>query len=359
MKNYPMKENTKTPSLSDGKKNQKKKPRKLAIILGGVLGALVLAGVGIGMYVYFNLSQMNANVTPTGSLAPETESIDPNLPNLSGDIGDPTANLAAFPAGVYHIMLYGLDTRSPGSYSERSDVNLLVTVDTRSKKVQLTSFMRDILVKLPDNTINRLNTAIVYNDPEKATQLIGGYFGIKLENYAVMNFWGVAKIINALGGVKVTVKDEELADLNSNLSELIAEGNMKVSLLQSAGYQNLNGLQAVAYMRIRHVGQADFQRTVRQRNVLNTLLKKMSNMSSEDVLKIVNILPQNMRTNLTPAQMIEFATAVYKCKGTEIDTQRIPVDNSYKVVNYNGLGGVLQIDFEKNAQALKEVLPLQ
>ena len=156
----------------------------------------------------------------------------------------------------------------------------------------MTSLVRDTYVEIGDRGFDKLNHAYAFGGPELAIQTINKNFDLNIEDYVTVDFWAVEKIIDAVGGVEVDVSNEEFPLVNGYLSELNAnspEGDY-VSEITKTGMQTLNGRQAVAYMRIRYVGDGDFERMQRQREVMQVALGKLDSISLTNALDMVNDL---------------------------------------------------------------------
>lgn len=332
--------------------------KRIAIIVSCVI---VIPVVAVLVYFHIRYSQVNQAIS-TGSqddLQIETEDpsatnvpdVDPNdIKNVSGAVVPPIS----IDGKSVNILLLGVDTRNPSSFVGRTDSMMVVNINTDKKTVKLVSIMRDTLVAVPGHDLNRINTVFEFDGPQATMDIIKKYYGIKIDYYAVVNFWAIADVIDTMGGVQINVAKDEVAQLNKNVDESnkYSTGAGSPHIAKS-GMQELNGTQAVAYMRIRHVGNADFQRTDRQRTVMESLAK--SDRSLLEVLGIVNKLPNYVRTNANELQMASIAKAVYDFRTTPIEQLRLPVDSGFKYGRYKGMS-ILVVDFIKNASALQDFL---
>ena len=348
-----------------GKKRPMSKKIKILIIAGSVLAFVLLVSLIVFIIGFSGLSQIkDVESGTTNELAEESqeESADTNLPEL-GDADFEGINgtdiQSALPQGIYHFMFYGLDTRDKNQFTgTRSDVMLLVTMDTRNKAIKLTSFMRDMLVPIPGHGYSRINAAYAFGGPQLSTEVFAKQFGLQITNYAVVNFWSMAKIIDSLNGVEIDITSKELDPINENISEINRlDSSQKISLIKKAGKQRLNGSQTVAYMRIRHGGSNDFERTQRQRTVLAALLGNLADMSLDKVVALLQVLPGQVRTNLNQSEMLDFAKAAYELRNAPLSQLRIPIDGGYKNASYQGMA-ILNVDFKKNMNELKKFLQI-
>jgi polyisoprenyl-teichoic acid--peptidoglycan teichoic acid transferase len=339
----------------------------LKIILASCAGVLVLCAVASFSYVKLKINAMNQKITAQEYTMPaETESPPPasmpepkqddleKIQNIQLPELTPDATVALGPKTV-NILLLGLDTRDPKQFGGgRTDSIIIVTLDAVNREIKLTSIMRDTLISIPGHGMNRINTVFGFCGPDVAAQTVTQYFGVKIDYYAVVNFWAVADIIDSLGGVTIDVKPAEVGDLNNNLDEINKYSiNGESPHVKSSGLQVLDGKQAVGYMRIRHIGAADFERTQRQRSVLEAIAGE--DLSLPSILKIIKDLPNNLRTNIGMSEMVSLAETAYALRSAPVKQFRIPMDGSYKFNRYLGMS-VLIVDFEKNAGGLEKFL---
>ncbi len=342
---------------------------KPVVALAAMLSVLIILGAGLFAYASKLMGGLQyTQWTDDPNLTPEPDQMetpDPDEPVLDDDtLNDALAVQSAAPIlqgkATYNILLLGLDTRSPTRFTgARSDVMMLLTLDTEQKKIKLTSFMRDIIVEVPGHGKNRLNTAFVFGGPDLTKQVLSQYFGLQTENYGVINFWAFADVIDALGGVTIDVKSAEIANMNKSINEIngLTKGR-KVAKVRSDGTQALSGGQAIAYMRIRKgsAGGGDFERTHRQRTVLNKLVAKLDDMTLPQAVELVNVLQNYVKTDMTQQQMVDLAGRLLTMRGAKVEELRIPADGAYRQGSYNGMKGILLLDFPKNQATLQEFL---
>lgn len=174
---------------------------------------------------------------------------------------------------IVNIALFGVDRRGDEK-QVHSDSIMILSVDKKHNKIKLSSLMRDMYVKIEDHGQTKLTQAYFYGGPQLAVKTINENFGTNITEYATINFDGMAQIVDAVGGVPIDVSEEERLAANENIEEQAIVAGLGEDYIQKAGMQTLNGTQAVAYARIRKVGNADFDRTERQRIVMRALFEK-------------------------------------------------------------------------------------
>lgn len=362
--------NDKGNNLEKSRNNTPKKKLFSRVVL--IISLVILIPIiTISVYIFSRMSVMNQKIEVNASSsispseAPEVEEALPtNIPEINTDelseiekIANQTQSpdqVVANPK-IVNILLLGLDTRNPKQFTGgRTDSIIILTLDTINKEIKLTSIMRDTLLSIPGHDNNRINTVYSFCGPDITMETIQKYYGIKIDYYAVVNFWAVANVIDSIGGVDISIKQAEISNMNFYLDEINKSSSDKNSPhIRSDGLQKLDGKQAAAYMRIRHIGEADFERTQRQRRVLEAIMGK--NMSIGDVVKIANSLPDNVRTNAKQLDLVSLANTAFGLKGSPIKQLRLPIDGGYKFGSYKGMS-ILIVDFKKNSDALKKFI---
>lgn len=180
-----------------------------------------------------------------------------NLPVNNEDIGISEEALEENKtADVLNIAFFGLDGRNP-DLASRSDSIMVVSIDRKNQKVKVASLMRDMYVPIPGSGDNRINAAYAFGGPALALKTINSNFNLDIKNFVTANFFGLEDLINKVGWVQIDIKPEEVSYAH----------------VKKSGLQTLNGKQALAYARIRHVGNNDYERTERQRRIINQLYK--------------------------------------------------------------------------------------
>jgi LCP family protein required for cell wall assembly len=250
---------------------------------------------------------------------------------------------------VENILLVGLDVREAGLDKGRNDLTMVLTIDWQSKKFKLASIMRDSYVTISGHGKNRINTAWYYGGPTLAINTVNKLFGLDMQKYIKVDFFGLARIIDALGGITVP-------EVTSGEAKEIRKYSYDDSDLKAGKNVKLTGAEAVAYGRVRHT-DSDFQRTDRQREVFQLLLNKIFDMGKLELMgKIEGILP-NLETNFTKDEIINKAGSVLAAGfDKKISQLRVPVKDAWENKELSSGASVLAIDIAKNKAALKEFI---
>ena len=263
-----------------------------------------------------------------------------------------TATAAEPDAAVRNVLLIGTDNRE--DERGRADTVILLSFSKHNHTVTMTSLMRDSYVNIPNHGTDKLNAAYAYGGATLLMDTITSNFGIPVDDYICVNFRAFVHIADAVGGLKVEISDREAEAINVILeSEVngIMGDDPKDDFLPSGGTFLLNGKQALAYARIRYVGNADFERTERQRTVLDLMLGKLKHLSPTAVPKILMKAVPELKTNMTTGELylLSLQTPV-KLIGYDMQKLRLPADGTYSDQTAPDGQMVLAVDFDANLQ---------
>lgn len=252
---------------------------------------------------------------------------------------------------VRNILLIGNDSR--GEDRGRSDSMILLSINSSTNKINMVSLMRDTYVQIPGYGGNKLNAAYSYGGPELLMDTIEENFYIDVDDYVSINFTSFAGLVDAVGGVEIEVNDEEAAAIN-----VLLDSKEGVSLfgqpdssdyLDGAGTYKLSGKQALCYARLRKVGNADFERTERQRKVLTEIF---GNISPTSIFSLLGDAFPNLSTNMNTFEMYLLALRLPFMIGYDIEQLRIPAEDTYWGSDIDGQS-VLEIDIDANLDIIE------
>ena len=254
---------------------------------------------------------------------------------------------------TYTILLVGSDAYDDDNRG-RSDTTILVQVDGASKTIRMASFLRDMYVKIPGRGSNRLNASYIWGGEKLLRKTLESNFGVTADAYVEVNFERLVKVIDAIGGVEVEVTEAERQQVNSILKFYNGKIGDKENdqLLQESGLVHLTGKQALCYSRIRKI-DGDFQRTGRQRKVLEAAFRKVTQLSMAEISMLILQNMDAVQTDLTIADAVDLIPLALRCKNASFETLAIPVEGSYSSATVDGMA-VIKPNLKKNQQALKE-----
>lgn len=259
-----------------------------------------------------------------------------------------------FDENVMNILLIGYDSRDADSRG-RSDTNILVSINQETKEITMTSIMRDCYVSIPGYGNNRINAAYAYGGGSLLSETVEKNFQISVNNYVAVDFYAFMDIIDMIGGVEIKVSDEEAKVMNGYIRELNRlEGcEEEKDQLSGGGTLLLNGKQTLAYARVRYVGNADFERTQRQRTVLEKAFEKAKEMNLLDLNSLLNRLLPEVSTDMSEKEVLFLLLKGPVFLQYDLKSLRIPADGTYESLRVNGME-VLGVDLEENRKLLEE-----
>ncbi|MBQ8639824.1 MAG: LCP family protein [Lachnospiraceae bacterium] len=255
---------------------------------------------------------------------------------------------------VTNILLIGTDNRVANDAS-RSDAMILLSINRKKGKLVMTSIMRDSYVTIPGVGQNRINHAYQVGGAALLIQTIEENFKVGVDQYVQVDFYDFMEVIDAFGGVELTITPEELPYVNGYISELNhVEGKEEgYSFLNEAGTQLVNGRQALGYSRIRIIG-TDFARTGRQRAVLDALIRKVKSNPLRIITACNTVLP-DLTTNISDNEMAALLVSAPMYLFYSLEQVQVPINGTW----WNDKMGeqdVLGIDFANNNAQLRSLI---
>ncbi len=214
--------------------------------------------------------------------------------------------------GYTIIALFGVDSieNSLDKGNNRSDVMIILSINNATKEAKLVSVYRDTYLDIGDGKYTKANAAYAYGGPTQAVTMLNQNFDLDIEDYATIGFGGVADIIDALGGIDIDIKEDEIHYMNDYQSTMAQELGKTYVPVQAAGTQTLTGLQAVSYCRVRYTAGGDFTRTERQRTVLTQTFSKLKTASAAQMVSIATKLLSEgeVQTSLSMTEIASLAS---------------------------------------------------
>lgn len=245
---------------------------------------------------------------------------------------------------IINILLVGNDAR-PGETRARSDTMILVSLNKKTNDIVLTSFMRDMYVRIPGYYDNRINVAFALGGPELLGETLKTNFGVEVDGTVEVNFDAFTDVIDAIGGVDVEMTSAEASYMRGQ------------GFSASEGITHLNGDAALTFARVRSLAGSDYNRTDRQRRVISAVIQSMSGASVTELLDLINTVLPMVTTDLSDSQIINYATTGLTAlsNGAEIASNRIPADDAHYPAMINGMS-VLVPDLEMCQEDLRELI---
>ena len=256
--------------------------------------------------------------------------------------------------GWENILLLGTDVRDSAASYGNSDSMIVLSVNYATHEAKLTSFMRDLWVKIPGvKGENKLNAACLHGGPKLTVRTLNQYFDLNLEHYVMVNLSCMAEVIDQLGGLRLDVTEAERAALNKGLFDLSSRSGME-ELEKSGAQVQLNGNQAVAFARIRRI-DSDYRRTERQRAVLTAIARKLQQKGPMAVIAMVMGFMRYVKTDLDLPQLLALADLGTRVDLNQVAQYRVPAENTYKDGMFDGVW-CIRADLERNRKLLRRFI---
>ena len=235
----------------------------------------------------------------------------------------------------FTLLLVGLDRRQPNENS-RSDVIMLLSIERKTRSLSLLSIPRDLWVNIPNYGWYRINAAYFFgevyeaNGAELARRTVESVFGVPVHAVAAVDFTGFTALVNAFGGVDVTVAKT----LIDNLYPTVDYGYTRIVI--PAGLQHMDGETALIYARTRHPDN-DFKRMGRQQNLITSA---RTGLFSDQMIVMFPLLLERfneiIETDLTLAEQLILMRDLYLLSDVPINARVIEPPLVYNYVTEGG-----------------------
>lgn len=256
-----------------------------------------------------------------------------------------------------NIVLFGVDS-TEGSLddSTRTDSIIIMSINNLTKETKLVSVYRDTYLNVGDDKYTKCNAAYAYGGADQAIDMLNSNLDMNISDYITIGFGGLSDIIDDIGGVTITVEEDEIDHLNNYQSTMATELGKTYVPVTAAGEQKLNGLQAVAYCRIRYTAGNDFKRTSRQRDVLMGTINGIRSSSPSVMFSVAKDLSSSTKTSLSLIDVIKLLGGITKYKIS--DTSGFPFTDGITTANLGSSKGdcVIPVTLSSNVTELHSYL---
>ena len=204
-----------------------------------------------------------------------------------------------------NIVILGTDTRDMSNYQgSRTDSIIIVSINKKSGDIRLISVYRDTMLDITDVGLDKVTHAFAYGGPEKTISTLNRNLDLNIEEFAALNFRTVQKVVDDVGGIEIDIQEDEIEQMNYYLPGTAKYCKSDYTLIEHAGKQHLDGVQAVTYSRIRHTEGGDYKRTERMRTVLTACFHQLKKMSIFEINAMLDDVLPEISTNMTPSDIM-------------------------------------------------------
>lgn len=288
----------------------------LKIFLTIIIILIVLAGIAI-FFALSKLKKINYVEIPKEEIEINT-GVEENL------------------SGYRNIAIFGIDTRDNTYSGSRSDCIIIASINHDTKEIKLVSVYRDTYLNIPGRGLDKVNHAYAYGGPALSMSALNTNLDLDITEFVTVNFTATKDIINAIGGVTLTVTDAE------------AESIPRIS---SGGTYLLDGEQALAYGRIRKIDN-DYKRTERMRTVVMAVFEKAKTMSVTELNKLVDQVLPEIYTNISATEILALIPKIYSY--SIVESQGWPYET--RGITLGGVWYGPPVNLEKNVIELHQEL---
>ena len=314
------------------------KHRRKMIIVFIILEIIFLLGTGLYRYAQNKMSLIQPSPFKPHQVT------NPNISNRKVEEME----------GYWTIALFGVDSRNNSvGKGNNADVIIICNIDQGSGEIKLVSVFRDTYLSVSDNGLyNKINQAYFLGGPEQAVEALNRNLDLQIDDFATFNWKAVVDAVNILGGVDVELSKAEFYYINAYITETVEATGVGSYQLKQAGLNHLDGVQAVAYARLRKM-DTDFARTERQREIIDLCFQKLKKSDFAVVNNVMEAVFPQILSSVTIDDIIPAARNLTKY--TIADTMGFPAARSDANMGKKG-ACVIPQTLESNVTLLHQFL---
>ena len=303
------------------KSKTKKKHGKLKLFGKIVLTLVIILAILVGAMFWYVNNKLG-----------KMQKIDLNEEDL-GISQEAKENLS----GYRNIAIFGVDSRSDDyGIGNRSDCIIIASINNSTGDIKLISVYRDTYVKIDGHGLDKITHAYSYGEAPLAISTLNKNLDLNIKEFVTVNFDSVAKAVDQLGGVTLNITAEETKYINGYIDETSKVTGKASNHITQAGTYNVDGVQAVAYSRIRYTAGGDYKRTERMRTVIEAMFNKLKTKSVAQINTFADKILPSVYTNITTGDIISMVPNIAKYKvgesiGWPYQTKGITMDRWYGV----------------------------
>lgn len=312
-----------------------------------VLSILLLIG-GSGLLYYYSVLNSLKFVDISDNTS--TKATSSTLPTSDGTFSKSQLSNDELleDSKVLNVMLFGEDN-ARGQEFGRSDSMIMLSIDNRHKKLKMTSFQRDSYVYVDGYGYDKLTNAYAYGGPKLTIQTIESNFGIKVDRYAVVDYASFIEIIDVLGGIDLELSQEEIDYINYQLYKN-KQSDTRTTITDAPGKVHLTGQQALWYARNRGLDSSeegigiagdDWDRTSRQRKLLETMFNDMKGADLTQIISIVGKVGPLVTTNLKKDEITALVSHSMTYLTYSVEQYTVPEEGQWYYMNDTPVGSVI------------------
>ena len=287
--------------MEEDKVRKKTNIKKIILIILLVILIILFAGISVGYWYIMDKLNRSEYIEISEEEIEINEGVEEKLTNYR------------------NIALFGIDSRDQDSYASgsRSDCIIIASINEDTNEVKLTSIYRDTYLKITGHSLDKVTHAYAYGGPALAISTLNTNLDLNITEFIAVNFEAVADIVNSLGGISVNITSDELNYINEYIDSTSKNTGIKSNHITKTGTQTLDGVQAVAYCRIRYTAGGDYKRTERMRTIIDACLAKAKTLSLVKLNSAANTILEKIERNISSGELLALLPKVASFKITD------------------------------------------
>ena len=289
--------------------------------------------------------------------AEQTDEVHPDYSFFASDInqdGDNIVRVEQKDPNIINILLVGLDQPLTDNPRSRSDCMIILSYNQSTNEAKLVSILRDSYFPVKNSGWGKLNSAMVYGGIGRTINLINRMLGMDIQQYIIIDFDGLAEVVDLVGGIYCPITEAE--------AEYHRENSYKPEFqydtpLEAGDHVLLDGMKAINHARTRYLSGGDWERTRRQRDVLYGLLDRVREQPLSKWVSIANEISKYIRTNADINTIYDLGKAALIDSSTEfsISGDSLPFTGTWQYATIDGMS-VIDLDIAENERLLQEMI---
>ena len=251
-----------------------------------------------------------------------------------------------------NIALLGIDARADTfGTGNRSDCIMILSLNEKTKDVKIISVYRDTYLDIDGHGLDKVTHAYSYGGPKLALNTLNKNLDLNITEFVAINFDTVRTVVDSVNGVEMTLDSQEVKYINGYINALNKQFGTSSSNITTPGKYKLDGVQALAYSRIRYTDGGDYKRTERMRDVLMAVFNKAKTMGVGELNNLADTILPHVSTNISENEIISMIPKIASFNvidnfGWPYETKGITKDRWYGV----------PVDLESNVSKLHKDL---
>ena len=275
--------------------SRKKQKAKIFLVIVELLILIILA------VILYGVSKLNRIDRSESNLMNQVE--------VNDDIKQEVLEVTE---GFRTIALFGLDNRSNGNLSSgNSDVIIIATINNETQEVKMCSVYRDTYLDTGGGKFRKCNAAFAKGGPQAAISMLNKNLDLNISDYVTVDFNAVVECVDLLGGIELTITDEEAHYMIGYVKELNELTGNKSEVPNAGGTYVLDGVQATAYARIRYTAGNDYKRAERQRTVIAKMVEKVQQSDLKTLNSMIDVMFDDIETSFSNKDLLALAAKIF------------------------------------------------